>query len=139
MLQHDEFRWFVAAIGDRQKAAHLQCLQLFAIQHFDIQLEFLCQFLCGIGKIGRRADVAWQIAEFLGQVDAVCNSDGLRNCVLRVRCIGSGDCEYDFLHAAFDGFLLAFQCVGAVHTFTRSQHCRLDCPGGIAILDAIQR
>eukprot|EP01022_Parablepharisma_sp_SALTPOND_P021765 TRINITY_DN435_c1_g1_i1.p1 TRINITY_DN435_c1_g1~~TRINITY_DN435_c1_g1_i1.p1 ORF type:complete len:1304 (+),score=494.29 TRINITY_DN435_c1_g1_i1:15351-19262(+) len=138
VLDDDELGRLVAAIGDRQEAAHLQGLQLLAVQHFHAQLELLGQLLGGVGQVGRGADVARQVAQVLGQGHAVgqCHGFGQRG-------LGGGtsrhrDQEGDLLDARGHRVLLAFEDVGAVVGVAAGQHHVADGPGQVAALDAIE-
>jgi hypothetical protein len=79
VLQHDELRRFDRARRDRQERAHLERLALLLAQHFDLQLPVFGELLRGVREVGRRADVARQVAEIARQVHAA----GERGALLR--------------------------------------------------------
>ena len=86
VLEDDEARRLVAAVGDRQERAHPELLDLLALEHLDLDVgEFVAELLRALAKVRRRADVAGQVAEVAREVHAVRDREPLRGGLLAGR------------------------------------------------------
>ena len=85
---------------DRQERAHLQRFELLLAEHFDLQLPVFGELLGGVGKVGRRADVARQVAEVARQVHAVGERGALLGGDLGGFLVAGVDAEHDALQGA---------------------------------------
>src|SRR5690606_9583001 len=68
VFEDDQPGRLAAAAGDGQQGAHAQLFHLLLVQHRDLEiLVGLAHGLGLLGEVGRRADVARQVAEIAGQ------------------------------------------------------------------------
>ena len=139
VLQDNKLRRLFAAVGDRQEAAHLERFQLLAVQHFDAQLKILGQLLGGVGQIGRRAIIAGQVAQVLGQIDAVGQRRRFAPRLPARQPQWSPGRQMHLFDADCGCILLALQAVEAIGVVADRQHGGAQNPGRIALLDSIQR
>ena len=78
VLEHDEARWLIAAIGHGKERPHAKVLALFAFEHLDHDIgKFDGQRLRPFGQIRRRADIGRHVAEIAGEVHPVGNRESL--------------------------------------------------------------
>ncbi len=134
VLHDDELARRVRRASDRQQRTHAELFHVGALEHFDLELEFLAQRLRGLREVARVADVAAQVAQVLGQRHAF----GDRHAVLRggfERLVDlAGDEQRDLLHAANLGTLLLARhvvLVGAVGEQARGElHARSERTAG---------
>ncbi|MNT49944.1 hypothetical protein D3C72_1868290 [compost metagenome] len=137
MLQDDEFRRLLAAVGDGQEAAHLQRFELFAVQYFDFELVILGQLLGRVGQVGRVGDVRRQVAQVARQVGTVGDGDGLRQRAACGAC--RWRCQDDLAHACRRRIFFAFLRVAAVFAVVGGLHHATDCPIYVALFHFSQR
>ena len=136
VLEHDEPRRLIAAVGDRQERAHLQLFDLRALQHLALEAKLLRQRLRALSQIGRSADVAGQVAQISRQVHAMGDSKaagGRRFAGGKVAALGYRERQL----AQRTAYLrrLAFHLVEAIDRFHRDHDRMLDPPRDFAALD----
>ncbi|MNN41122.1 hypothetical protein D3C81_1552220 [compost metagenome] len=105
-----------AALAHGQEGTHAQFLELFLVQHLD--LEVLVGLGQGLGLVGEEAgvaDVRRQVAQIASEAHAVCNGSRMFDRALDVRLIGLGRQQGDLFQGAGVG-LLALETIERVFT-----------------------
>ncbi|ABA48928.1 hypothetical protein BURPS1710b_1175 [Burkholderia pseudomallei 1710b] len=133
VLQHDELRRLDRALRDRQERAHLERLDLLQAQHVDFQAPVLRDLLRGVREVGRRADVAGQIAEVAREVHPVRERDRLLRGDLRRLVVGRIDAEHDALERRRARVRLALHLRELVRFIAQRENRRAHAPVGRAL------
>ena len=70
VVEHDQLGRLARALRHRQQGTHPQFLHILALEQFQAELPFFCELPCLLAEVGRRADIAREVAQVLGQVHA---------------------------------------------------------------------
>src|SRR5205807_1844340 len=73
VLEDDEFRRLIAAVGHRKERAHLELLELFPVKNLAFEPELVRQRLRALGEMGGSTDIARQVAQVPRQIHPVGN------------------------------------------------------------------
>src|SRR5207248_6877832 len=125
-----------AAVGHRKKGAHLELLDLIALEHFAFESELLRERLCPLGQMRGSADVAGKVAQIARKVHAVryCKPAGRGSfAVAEIASLRDGKRQLAQGPAYFRG--LTLHLVEPVDRFHGDYDRMLDAPRNLAPLD----
>ncbi|MCY1422390.1 hypothetical protein D9M71_380670 [compost metagenome] len=111
VIEHDQAWRLVAALAHGVERAHAQVLDLFLVQHFNLEgLVRLAQFLGLFGQEAWVAKVGWQVAEVTGEGHAAGDGAGMLDRTLDFGLAGFVGQQGDLFQRTRLGFL-AFETV----------------------------
>ena len=136
--QHDQLGRLVRCrCATARKRAHAELLHVLALEHLDLDAVALAELLRLLGEVGRRADVARQVAEVLGERDAVGDRAAPRASAVSPAAISlrRATCSDDLAQRALRRSAPCSSAgrSGRAPSITR-EHRVLDLPAGVAAL-----
>lgn len=79
VLQDNELWWLCRTLGHGQQCTHAELFHGSAVEHFNLESLLTGQGLGGVGQIGWRADIGWQVGQIFGQLKTVGQGLGIFN------------------------------------------------------------
>ena len=135
VIEHDQPRRLLAALGHGEEGAHAQFLELLLVEHVDLEvLVILRQCLGLLGEEAGMAQVRWQVAKVAGQCHAGGDCLGMLGGALDVGLAGRVGEQDQFVQFARLG-LFALETVEYVAAVHQAFHGQAGAGIGIAVLD----
>ena len=122
-------------LGDRQQAVHAQLVHVVALQDLEAEAVGLGQARGLLGKIGGRADIAWQVGKIAHQRGTAGDRLALDQSQFGGRqFVAPLDAESQLAQWPADIFLLRLQSIEAISCIERHHRRLADAPGNVALL-----